>query len=231
MFVFTGTDRLMHFLWDAYEDVSHEFHKEFIDYFRRIDEIIGEIKNKLHEDDALVILSDHGFEKLKYDVYINTVLKKEGFLQLKNDKTITFSSIDFGTKAFALDPARIYIHLHGKYSRGSVASIDKEKTIHDLERVFANLEMDHTKVIKHIFRKEEIYKGPYFDQAPDLVLVGNNGFNLKAALHAENVFSKGIFTGKHTQDDAFLLINKKCSDDVIPDNLNVSDVVGIMDRL
>jgi len=231
MLVFTGTDRLMHFLWDAYENVSHSFHKEFIDYFRRIDEIIGEIIFKMNDNDNLVILSDHGFEKLEYDVYINALLKKEGFLQFKNDKTISFSSINYGTKAFALDPARIYIHLKDKYPRGDVSYDDRENVIKDLERLFMDFTIHNRKVIKHVYRKEEIYKGPYFDHAPDLVLIGNKGFNLKAAINAENICSKGIFTGKHTQDDAFLLVNKKCSDEIIPDNVNVSDVIRIMDQL
>ncbi len=231
MFVFTGTDRLMHFLWDAYEDVSHDFHKEFVDYFRRIDEVIGEITNKMGDEEALVILSDHGFEGLEYDVYINTFLKKQGFLKLKSGKTINFSSIDYGTKAFALDPARIYINLKDKYPRGSVSHEEKESVINELEQLFMSIEIDNRKVIRHVYKKEEIYRGSYFDQAPDLVLVGNKGFNLKAAINSENTFSKGIFTGKHTHDDAFLLVNKKCGTDIIPENVNVSDVVGIMERL
>jgi len=34
MLVFTGTDRLSHFLWDAYEDESHPYHSQFLDHFR-----------------------------------------------------------------------------------------------------------------------------------------------------------------------------------------------------
>ena len=84
MFVFTGTDRLMHFLWDAYEDEEHEYHDAFTAYFRRIDEIIGEITSKMDENHDLIMLSDHGFEKLEYDVYINHVLKEKGFLKLQD---------------------------------------------------------------------------------------------------------------------------------------------------
>jgi len=43
MLVFTGTDRLMHFLWDAYEDKDHRHHNSFLKHFRRIDQAIGEI--------------------------------------------------------------------------------------------------------------------------------------------------------------------------------------------
>jgi len=41
--VFTGTDRLAHFLWDAYEDGSHRYREPFLNHFQQIDEVIGEI--------------------------------------------------------------------------------------------------------------------------------------------------------------------------------------------
>ncbi len=231
MFVFTGSDRLMHFLWDAYEDERHEFHQEFVNYFRRIDMIIGEIASKMKEDDSLIMLSDHGFERLEKDVYVNRILKEAGFLKLMEGQAVSFSSIDHGTRAFALDPARIYINLEERYPRGSVPLRMREKVTEEVEELFNNFEIEGEKVIKSLYRKEEIYSGTYFDRAPDLVLVGEKGFNLKAAINAEEVWSKGIFTGKHTQEDAFLLVNRKCNTDIIPENVTVSDVVGVIDRL
>jgi len=230
MLVFTGSDRLMHFLWDAYEDTNHEFSQEFRDYFRRVDEIIGEIAFRINAQDDLIMLSDHGFEKLDKDVYINRVLQDEGFLKLMNVDSPNFSHIDYETKAFALDPARIYINLKGKYPRGTVGQDEKEDVIRDLVYLFDNFQIDGKRAILRIYRKEEIYKGPYVEQAPDLVLVGTKGFNLKAAINSKTTYSKGIFSGKHTQDDAFLLINKKC-EGIIKEGLNVSDVVDIIKKL
>jgi len=66
--------------------------------------------------------------------------------------------------------------------------------------------------------------------APDLVLLPNRGFNFKATLKAEELSKESIFTGKHTQKDAFLLVNDT-SEDAIPEKPCVSDVVGIMDKL
>ena len=230
MLVFTGSDRLMHFLWDAYEDQNHEFHQEFNNYFKRVDEIIGEISSRMGDTDNLIMLSDHGFEKLEKDVYINRILQNEGFLKLMNVESINFSHIDYGTKAFALDPARIYINLKGKYPRGGVCESEKESIIRDLEYFFDNFQIDGKKAVSRVYRKEEIYSGPYLDKAPDLVLIGAKGFNLKAAVNSADIYSKGIFTGKHTQDDAFLLVNKEC-DQIIPENLNVCDVVGVIERV
>jgi len=41
MLVFTGTDRLAHFLWNAYEDKSHKYHSAFLDHLHQIDEAVG----------------------------------------------------------------------------------------------------------------------------------------------------------------------------------------------
>jgi predicted AlkP superfamily phosphohydrolase/phosphomutase len=231
MLVFTGTDRLMHFLWDAYEDKSHSFKREFEDYFRKIDEVIGEIISKIDDQDDFIMLSDHGFEKLECDVCVNYVLKKNGFLKLTDGNAVGYRNIDCDSKAFALDPARIYVNLKGKYPRGGVSCREREGVIEDLEQLFKGLEINHKKVIRNIYRKEEIYKGPYFDQAPDIILVGNKGFNLKAAVNSGSLCSKDILTGKHTQDNAFFLVSEKCEKGIIPENLNVCDVVGVINQL
>ncbi|MDD5454422.1 MAG: alkaline phosphatase family protein, partial [Candidatus Ratteibacteria bacterium] len=166
MLVFTGTDRLMHFLWEAYEDKSHKYHTHFTEHFKKIDGIIGEIVKKCGDNDSIIFLSDHGFEKLEKDVNINFLLKKEGFLKFTPGEKENFSSIDYQTKAFALDPARIYINLKDKYPRGKVEQKEKDKIIEDLKVLFASLEYNGKKVIKKLFRKEEIYSGPLLEHAP-----------------------------------------------------------------
>lgn len=228
--VFTGTDRISHFLWDAYEDKSHKRHLAFLDYFREIDEVIGEIVSKMEEKDILVMLSDHGFELLEKDVQVNRFLKERGFLRFSSDNPKNIGDIDPSTKAFALDPGRIYINLEDRYPRGSVKPEDKEVVIQELTEAFNSLEFEGRRVIKHVYRKEEIYEGPFMDRAPDLVLLGNKGFNLRAGIRAKRLFNKGVFTGKHSQGDAFLL-TKNPSDNIISPDFGVSDVVGLMDAL
>ncbi len=230
MLVFTSTDRLAHFLWDAYEDRSHKYHAAFLDHLHQIDDVIGEIVHKMKDNDSLIVLSDHGFELSENDIYINFFLEQEGFLKFKKSPPQSLADIDYGTKAFALDPARIYINLEGKYPRGSIKPGDREIVIDELERSSQSLEVNGRKAVVQIHRKEEIYEGPYLDRAPDLVLLPGKGFDFKASLKAGRLFEKGVFTGKHTQKDAFLLINR-LSEDIIPREPCVSDVVGIMSRL
>jgi len=225
MLVFTGTDRLMHFLLDAYENENNKYHRYFLTHFSKIDEIIGEINQHIDKkEDILIILSDHGFERLEKNIYINSLLEENGFLRFENNKKILENISPF-TKAFALDPARIYINFKDKYPSGSVNIQDKEKILKDLESFFSSLIIDGKKVIKRIYRKEEIYKGPFMNKAADLILLANPGFNLKANKSMEN----GIFTGKHTYNNAFYLINKVLKEDYFTEEFNVTNALNIKD--
>ncbi|MFH1505715.1 MAG: alkaline phosphatase family protein [archaeon] len=233
MFVFTGTDRLGHFLWKAFDDESHKYHKQFIEHFAMLDKFIGEMTEKLREDDALIMLSDHGIESIKQNVYVNAVLRKNGFLELKENeegKRVNYNSISSESDAFCLDPGRIYLHKIKKYPNGSVEPGDEEKLVEQLTKLFEGLEFEGEKVIKKVFRNEDIYTGPYRDKAPDLVLLANPGFNLRGNIAKEELFEEDIFEGKHTQDDAFLLVKTE-KRDVVPNDVTVSDIVGIMKKI
>lgn len=231
MLTFTGTDRLMHFLWDAYEDKDHKYHDAFLEHFRRIDQAIGEIYSKLAENDVFLMLSDHGFEKLEKDVYVNYLLASEGFLTFRPNTEPKLVNIDSATKAFVLDPARIYINQKGKYPAGSIEVNDKDACVGELESLFQSLQIDGRKVIKHIYRKQDIYAGPYVDDAPELVLIAERGFNLKGAMAAQELTRKGPFTGKHTYEDAFLLLNDKDIATGLNDQISVIDAGKLIKSL
>ncbi len=226
MLVFTGTDRLMHFLWDAYEDSGHQYHDVFLDHFKKIDRVVGEVKERISDDDQLIMFSDHGFEHLEKEVYLNYLLEDKGFLNFKKSGEVRWSDIDYGTKAFALDPTRIYINEKGKYPCGSVESSEREAVLKELEELFSSLEHDGKKVIDTMFRKEEIYSGALMDKAPELELLSNSGFDLKARLNTGTLYDKRIFTGKHTQKDAFLYLKNDPGN--IPDQPSVFDIAAII---
>jgi predicted AlkP superfamily phosphohydrolase/phosphomutase len=227
MLVFTATDRLLHFLWDAYEDKNHKYHTRFLEHFRTIDTVIGEIRSKISDNDLLIMVSDHGFERLDYDIYTNYLLGKEGFLKFDPPQEMNLKNISEDTKAFVLDPARIYLHRKGRYPRGTVEEGDAEEILGRLDNLFRTLEVDGRKVIKNIYKKQELYSGPYLENAPDMVLVAEKGFNLKGSIKADKLADKAIFTGKHTQHDAFLIVSGLTDNSVIPDVPTVRDVVSI----
>lgn len=229
MLVFTSTDRLMHFLWDAYEDPKHKFNTAFALHFGRIDKIIGEIVSKLAGNNLIVMLSDHGFEMLHKDVYVNRLLMDEGFLSFDSPEP-QLPQISSRSKAFALDPARIYIHYKDKYPNGGVAAQDGEAVTRELENFFENLRYNGKKVIGRIYRKNEAFGDTSNPNAPDIVLVAESQFNLKAMLKSQKAFDKDIFTGKHTADSAFMIFNGLHEPKLVPEQLCVQDMRWIIEK-
>jgi predicted AlkP superfamily phosphohydrolase/phosphomutase len=207
MFVLTTTDRLLHFLWSAWENPNHPHHKTFIEHFRAIDLVIGEIAGKMAQEDELLMMSDHGFERLDHDVYVNRLLIDAGVLRFEPGTPPMPGNIAEGTRAFAMDPGRLYINRQGKYPKGSVSTQQGQAVVGELTKLFGELEIEGKKVIKSIHRKGDIYDGPYAQNGPDLVLMPEPGFNLKGAMGAPMLAGKGIFSGMHRYDNAFIISN------------------------
>lgn len=230
-FVFTGTDRLSHFLFEVFEKEDHPYRKAFCDHFKRLDEVVGEIYGKIGKDDLFMMLSDHGFGVIEKEVNVNWLLKEKGFLNIVDAKPDSYNGVGDGSKAFALDPARIHVNLTSKYPRGCVRPGDREKVAGEIAEALEGFEIDGKPVIRKICRRDETFSGPYIDNAPDLVLLPHRGFDMKARLIARQLTSKGVFTGKHTQDDAFLFVRSTALAEVdIPDTPWLGDVRGIMER-
>lgn len=223
MMVFTGSDRLEHFLWDAYEDPGHERHEDFLDYFRRLDEVIGEVDGELDEDDSLVLLSDHGMERVKYNVNVNAFLEEEGYLEL-GDEGEKYNRIEDGTEAFALEHGRIYLNREDRYPEGSVAEGEEEEIIGRLKDDLEGLEDDGNEVVGTVWERDEIYEGSEVDGAPDLVLVPNSGYNLRGKVSKE-LFEESPFTGMH-DPNAFLYARNSAGP--VPDEPSVEDFVPVL---
>ncbi len=200
--VFTGTDRLQHYFWGDYADRSSKYHQTFLDYYTVIDRIIGEMLERVADDTPVIILADHGFSLLKQEVYLNAWLKKAGYLKLKKNPPRSFADVDPDSSAYVLDPSRVYINLPG----ASPAKCRKfRETLAD---GFLNINDEKTPelLISRAYTKEELYSGPFIDRAPDLVLWGASGYDLKGAISINVLTGSGKFTGMHTFDDAFLYL-------------------------
>ncbi len=231
MLVFTGTDRLAHFLWDAYEEPTHRHHAAFRNHFRKIDATIGEIAVQMEPQDILLMLSDHGFERLHQNVYLNHILQDAGFLRFEDGAKPSLKALGSEAQAFALEPSRIYLNTEERFPRGCVKAADRESLLADIEALLTSLTYKGEPVIKRIYRRDELYHGAYVDRAPDLVLLGNPGYNLRASWRADQPFGTDVFAGKHSQDDAFLLVRGKRAGERVPDAPTVMDIVAIMDRM
>lgn len=228
--VVTGTDRLHHYLWDALDDTSHRYHEAFLNYYRRVDSFIANVHSRFKKltdanDPApgFFLLSDHGFTAIKNEFYLSSWLKKEGFLKLEKDDADTLEAIADGTRAFALDPSRIYLNLVGKYPKGCVKPEDVRPILADLKAGLREFCCDGERVIEKVFERNEAYDGPFATQGPDLIAVSKYGYDIKGSLKQKELFGRTPLTGMHTWDDAFFWSSQEP-----PENLNITDVANII---
>jgi predicted AlkP superfamily phosphohydrolase/phosphomutase len=213
--VVTGTDRLMHFLWDAYEDEAHHYHRDFLDYFSKVDSFVGRIYERFLElngsnngNNQFYMLSDHGFTSVKTEVYLNKWLQKNGYLKFQSDQPETLMDIGQGSVAFALDPSRIYINLKGRYPLGSIDSSDYNRVREEIKQALKALTFENSeKIANKVYYKENLYWGPHLDWSPDLVVLSNKGYDLKGRVNSNGVFGRTALTGMHSQDNAFFFCN------------------------
>lgn len=229
MFVFTGSDRIGHLLWYAYEDPNSDLHEEFLRYYSEVDKAIGDIIGRMGEDDALMMLSDHGMEGINARVNLNTVLMEEGFLRFGDEPKKNYNNLKSGTLAFSMDPGRVHLNIKGKFPKGEVPTTKVEDELARLEDVFGALRHKGENVVKRMFRGKDIYQGPNTVNAPDLVLEPNKGFSLRSNLEPKPLFEEDRFEGKHTPE-AFLYVRGDVKD-IVSQDPGVEDVVTIMDSL
>ena len=215
MLVITGTDRINHFMWDAWSDATHDRHSDFIQYYNKIDNLVGLFYQKFMDlpgsRDGLnhfMMLSDHGFTEIRSEVYLNCWLKENGYLSFKQEPPRSWEDIMPESKAFALDPSRIYINDKETYTNGSVAKQDVEKIKTDIRHGLEELTFeDGSPVLQKILDRDEVYHGPYAHHGPDLVLLSHHGFDLKGRINSKSTFGLSGLKGMHTQDNAFFFSN------------------------
>jgi predicted AlkP superfamily phosphohydrolase/phosphomutase len=208
MGVFTGTDRLHHFLWKQYAEGDPVYAREFIRFYQRLDEIIGEITSGLGDDTALLMMSDHGFCSLQRQVYLNHLLHEEGLLSFKNDEPVTIADVDPGrTRAYCMDPGRIYLSLKGREPEGTVSPGEEyEALIGRIVEMVSNLTDPETGevIVDRVVRGRDLFQGAHAGLGPDLVAVPRRGFDFKGMVSRGALTDTGIFSGMHTHDDAML---------------------------
>ncbi|MFW6216679.1 MAG: alkaline phosphatase family protein [Desulfohalobiaceae bacterium] len=210
VFVLTELDRLGHFLYPALEDQQHPWHQPCMELIQDWDKIICEALNRyqeLPEPKRLLVLADHGFVRLKTEVDINTWLKQQGFLRLTGRPNTEWDSslISPESRAFALDPGRIYVQDSARFSRGRVRLEQKQGLLQDIRAGLQNLSWQGEPVLQDILTGQELYPGCSLPGRPDLILVPRPGFDLKAKFDRDQIFGFYGRYGVHDPGDAIFL--------------------------
>jgi len=86
-----GSDLIQHRFWalmdpghsDYRPGIARAMEESILGYFRQIDDSIAELRRCFGADEAVIVMSDHGFGEVKKSVDLNAWLAREGYLQFK----------------------------------------------------------------------------------------------------------------------------------------------------
>jgi predicted AlkP superfamily phosphohydrolase/phosphomutase len=203
MFVEMGVDRIHHGLWQSM-DPTHPKHvpgnpyqHAIREYYKYIDQNLGEMLADLDDDTLVMVVSDHGAKKMDGGICINEWLRREGYLVLKENpvreggRPIPFEKVEVDwekTTAWAAGGyyARLFLNVQGREPQGRIPRADYEKVRDELAAAVEAIPDHKGNPLKTTcFRPEAIYK-EVRNIAPDLIVylgdlnwrsVGSFGFD------------------------------------------------------
>jgi len=184
------------------------------DSYVGLDRIVGETMNRLSANDLLLVMSDHGFASWRRAFNLNTWLRDNGYLVVREGLPQTsdgfFSNVDWSkTRAYALGLNGLYINMKGRESHGAVDAADRDRLVAEIgAKLTATIDpQTGTKAITRVFRCEAVYKLRGFeDIAPDMIVGYAKGTRSSDASAlgglAREVFENNTtpWTGDHCMD-------------------------------
>jgi predicted AlkP superfamily phosphohydrolase/phosphomutase len=206
--VFMTTDRVNHFLFEHYER-DGEYKAEFLEFYEKLDRYLGELRELLDDETTMMVASDHGFTTLDHEVKCNVWLEENGWLSFEDDDHDSLDDIADDTRAYSLIPGRFYINLEGREPRGAVPEAEYESVRAELKAELEALEGPEGRpVADRVVTREDAFRGQHDEIAPDLVVIPNNGFDLKAGFRdGDAVFDTGPRNGMHSFENACLFVD------------------------
>ena len=189
---FGSPDIIQHMFW-RYTDSEHPLYEKdalqadkdtIRSWYIRMDNILGRVMKKASEKDTLIVLSDHGFDTFRRIVHINSWLRKNGYLKLKDPGARSGSElladIDWPkTKAYSIGFGAIYINQQGQEREGIVKPGSETESLK--KEISTKLEdwpdeKYNCPVINKVYPRESIFWGDRADQTPDLYVGFNIGY-------------------------------------------------------
>lgn len=238
--VFDATDRIQHMFW-RYIEPGHPAagngagsappaHANAIEeLYKRNDELVGRVASRMGKDDILFVISDHGFTSFRRGVNLNRWLLDQGYLALKpghDGAAEWLEHVDWArTKAYCLGLTGMFLNRAGREAQGIVAPADVaalKREIMDKLKGLRDEEKAEVGVVE-AFDTAEIYRGPYVENAPDLLIGYNRGYRtswdcatgvVKGAVFEDNTKA---WSGDHCVDPRLvpgvLFCNRKIDSD------------------
>jgi predicted AlkP superfamily phosphohydrolase/phosphomutase len=225
--VFDTTDRVQHMFY-RYLDPTHpanegkdteEWKDAIGQIYERVDALLGKVWHLVDDPNTVFMaISDHGFTNFRRGVNINSWLRDNGYLYLKDENERVsgeyFDGIDWTrTRAFALGLTGIFINRAGREKSGIVAEgTEYRQLVQELAQKLGLLIDPATGegCVRRVAVSQQFFRGPYRFDAPDL-LVGweggyRNSWECATGQVTEEVFSDNTksWSGDHCVDPSIV---------------------------
>jgi predicted AlkP superfamily phosphohydrolase/phosphomutase len=194
--LFDTPDRVQHMMWrfrdpkhPGFEpDLAPELATRVEEHYQRCDKLLAPVLEKVDENTLLFVLSDHGFGTFRRAFDTNTWLWQNGLLALKDyckpgeDLGEGFPSVNWSkTYAYAVGLGGIYLNFRGREGQGILEQNGEAERVRlAIQSGLAELAdpIAQRPAVRSVSRSEELYSGPFAEQAPDLLVNFYPGFRV-----------------------------------------------------
>jgi predicted AlkP superfamily phosphohydrolase/phosphomutase len=178
-----GLDRIHHGFWQCYDprhvqyQAGNPFESVIPDYYLHLDQEIGQILELLTDDTLVLVVSDHGAQRLDGGFCVNEWLVEQGLLVLKQypEQVTPFNQLEVDwsqTRAWSEGGyyARVFINVKGREPAGVIEPGDYEAFRDELKARLEALPDDKGAPMGSLaFKPQAIYRSVR-NVAPDLIV-------------------------------------------------------------
>jgi predicted AlkP superfamily phosphohydrolase/phosphomutase len=149
-----------------------------------MDDFLAKLLRRIRPEDLLMIISDHGFAAFNRGFHLNSWLYREGYLVLRDGMTSSgkwYADVDWSrSRAYGQGLNGIFLNLKGREKHGIVApGREAEELKREIkEKLMRVRDASGASPVKSAFCREELYRGPYVENAPDVVVGYTAGYRV-----------------------------------------------------
>ncbi len=200
--VIESTDRVQHMMWRLIDpghpmydaELARKYGDSIEKVYRRADDFVGQVLERLDPGTPVLIVSDHGFHSYRYSVNLNTWLVQQGYMTLRGqqpgEKKLDdlfgggqfWENVDWSkTRAYAMGLGQIYFNMKGREGQGIVSPGDEYTALADQLSADLLATRDPTggaRMVRHVYKRDDVYAGPFLDNASDLQVGLEDGYRV-----------------------------------------------------
>ncbi len=185
-FYFSSSDLQSHmFWWDSADKhptrtgpQAQKYFTHIKQLYQRLDAVIGDIYDRYGGKASIFVMSDHGFANFGRQFNLNSWLRDNGFINPRECSSILQNADWSRTRAYGLGINGLYLNLKGRERDGAVEPGEEQEQL--IRRLVARLQavrdFDGQRVIRRVYRADEIYTGDATELAPDLIVGYARGY-------------------------------------------------------